>query len=601
METGHIGRLIRYERIRKGISGESVCRGICDLNIYDKIENENYSVDIHIVMFVLQRLGMGADMAGRYLCRDEYDEMSARFGILEFLKANQLVKAEKAVCEYHKRYCKDNKLNDQFREYMSARIAELEGDIKGALSLYKSAVSYTVLDYTGDSFICLSKYEYFMLANIARLTARLGRIQEAEGLYERLLSFCKNKKLEKWILTCIYPKTVCEMLDVYKPQDMGNYERSVWLEECETAIRVLRDTSRLHFLGSLLKNIEILRKLLGDEADRNWSEFYKHYEWLRNKYDVTGDLLEWYPYYNGDWEFYPVEKLINERRKLYGMTIEKLADGVCTPETVSRIINRRVSPRYSTVEALLDKLGLKGVMSEHVIVSEDYEAYRIWDEMVDSQTIRDSVTGMRLYGRLKDKLDVNIPINHAVLIFMRVGLDIGMGMEKNDYEEYAHIHEELLSFHIEDIEKLTIFTKIEMMIINRYFYCKNKVKDYSILEIYESLCRRYINYPDVCRAFASDIEGILMSCASYIGNKMRYTDSNNYSELGISLELNCERMHCLSSFIYCIPWNNVESEITVSDDDIKLCECAYWIAWMLRDNRRMGLYSHFIEKHEKNK
>lgn len=53
METGHIGRLIRYERIRKGISGESVCMGICDLNIYDKIENENYSVDIHIVRFVL--------------------------------------------------------------------------------------------------------------------------------------------------------------------------------------------------------------------------------------------------------------------------------------------------------------------------------------------------------------------------------------------------------------------------------------------------------------------------------------------------------------------------------------------------------------------
>ena len=43
----------------------------------------------------------------------------------------------------------------------------------------------------------------------------------------------------------------------------------------------------------------------------------------------------------------------------------------------------------------------------------------------------------------------------------------------------------------------------------------------------------------------------------------------------------------------------MESEITVSDDDIKLCECAYWIAWMLRDNRRMDLYSHWIEKHDK--
>lgn len=593
METGHIGRLIRYERIRKGISGESVCSGICDLNIYDKIENENYSVDIHIVRFVLQRLGMGADMAGRYLCRDEYDEMSARFGILEFLKANQLVKAEKAVCEYHKRYCKENKLNDQFREYMSARIAELEGDIKGALRLYKSAVSYTVMDYAGDSFICLSKYEYFMLANIARLTARLGRIQEAEGLYEKLLSFCKNKKLEKWILTCIYPKTVCEMLDVYKPQDMGNYERSVWLEECETAIRVLRDTSRLHFLGSLLKNIEILRKLLGDEADRNWSEFYKHYEWLRNKYDVTGDLLEWYPYYNGDWEFYSVEKLINERRKLYGMTIEKLADGVCTPETVSRIINRRVSPRYSTVEALLDKLGLKGVMSEHVIVSEDYEAYRIWDEMVGCQSIEDDVTGRRLYKKLKGKLDMNIPINRQVLDYKRIELD--MSVDENNYEEYADIHEKMLGFHIEDIKKLTILTRIEGMIINRFFYCMDRIKDYSKLGIFEIMCGRCTG--EVCRAFACDCEGVIVRCASYTGNITKFEISNNYSKKGIELELVCERTHVLSSLIYCISWNHVESGITASDDDIKLCECAYWIAWMLRDNRRMDLYSHWLGKH----
>ena len=50
------------------------------------------------------------------------------------------------------------------------------------------------------------------------------------------------------------------------------------------------------------------------------------------------------------------------------MTIEELAEGVCAPETVSRIINRRVSPKRSTVEALLDKLGLRGVLLEDVMV-----------------------------------------------------------------------------------------------------------------------------------------------------------------------------------------------------------------------------------------
>ncbi len=595
METGHIGKLIRHERIRQGMSGEYICRGICDLSIYDRIENENYSVDIHIVRLVLQRLGLGAGMAGRYLCRDEYDEMSARFEILEYLKANQTAKAENAVGKYQERYCKSNRLNNQFREYVDARIAELQGNIEEALRLYKSAASYTVSDYTFDSFTCLSMYEYFILANIARLEARLGDTQEAENIYEKLLAYCKSKKLEKWILTCIYPKTVCEILDINKPQNMGNYELKVWLEECEAAVRVLRDTSRLHFLGPLLKNMEILRELLGDKADSQWREFYEHYEWLRNKYDVTGELLEWYPYYNGDWEFYPVEKLINERRKLYGMTIEHLADGVCTPETVSRIINRRVSPKYSTVEALLDKLGLKGVLSENVIVSEDCEAHRIWDNMVDSQTIQDRVTGRRLYDRLKEKLDADIPINQAVLSYMQIGLD--MGIWKNDYEKYAQIHEKLLGFRIEDIKNLTVFTRIEMMIINRYFYCADKLEDYTKLETYEIMCKTYLSNASSGRTFASDSETMIMCCTNYTGNAMRYADSNDYSEQGIKLELDCERMHCLSNLIYCVPWNCVQSGKIASENDIKLCECAYWIAWMLKDNGRIKLYSRWVKEH----
>lgn len=87
---------------------------------------------------VLQRLGISASLAGRYLCRDEYDEIYARFNILELLRAGRLVSAKKAVEEYENRYCvRGNRLNMQFMTYMNARIAQLDGDTVEALCMYK--------------------------------------------------------------------------------------------------------------------------------------------------------------------------------------------------------------------------------------------------------------------------------------------------------------------------------------------------------------------------------------------------------------------------------------------------------------------------------
>lgn len=592
MEENYIGKLIEYERVRQGMSADTVCSGLCDLNMYDRLKQGEDIDDIHVVRLVLQRLGISAGLAGRYLCRDEYDEMSARFNILEYLRVNQLIEAEDAVKKYESQYCAHNNLNRQFRMYMEARIAEFHGDREKALMQYAAAATLTIGDYRGTEFTCISMYEYFLLANVARLDALLGHTAEAELLYERLLAYIKRKKVDLWTMACIYPKTICEMLRINTPQNMGSYDRQIWLDECNEAVRILRDTERLHFISPLLRNRRTLLELLGEKADEQWDEFLEHYEWIRDKYNVSGELLEWYPYYNSDWELYPVEKLIDERRRLYGMTVEELADGVCATETVSRIINRRVSPKHSTVEALLDKLGLRGVLSENVIVSGDWEAHRLWNYMVQSQSINDYVTGKKLNDRLKKMIDANIPINKRVLDYKNV--EIKMNENAEDYKEYALMHEKMLGFCIEDINKLTIFTKIEIMIINRYFYCMDKVRDYSKLGALKTMCDIYRG--NLGRAFACDCEGIFARCANFMGNEGDFDFSNIYSELGIMLELHCERTYCLSSLIYCIPWNNnVESGQKVSKDDIKMCECAYWIAWMLREKGRMNVYDCWIK------
>ena len=89
METEYIGNMIAYERNRRGLTAEVVHRGICEQSVYSRIENGNYTGDIHLVMAVLGRLGISGSKAGKYLCRDEYDEMQARFNVLEYIRKNR--------------------------------------------------------------------------------------------------------------------------------------------------------------------------------------------------------------------------------------------------------------------------------------------------------------------------------------------------------------------------------------------------------------------------------------------------------------------------------------------------------------------------------
>lgn len=597
METEYIGNMIAYERNRRGLTAEVVHRGICEQSVYSRIENGNYTGDIHLVMSVLGRLGISGSKAGRYLCRDEYDEMQARFNVLEYIRSADLEKIEIAIKEYSDKYCDKSRLNEQFVVYMQARLLELRGETLKALEMYSKAAGCTMPDYIScDSFMCISLYEYFIIANVARLKAATGNKEESISLYEKLLAYCKKNDIDKWIITCIYPKTVYEILCVNTPQMMGNYARHRWLEECDEALKVLRDTSRVHFLCPLLKKRQVLLKVLGMDDDVKWDIFLKRYEWLRKRYDIGDNLFEWYPYYIGC-AFYPVERLIDERRRIHGLTVQELAEGICSPETVSRIINRKVSPKYSTTVAMLDNVGLKGALWERVIVSKKPEVHRLWDTLVQCNLHSDYITAQEIYKILSNELSSSIEINEMVLKYKKVELDEAVG--NVNYQKSASDYERMLGFHIGDINKITIFTDIEAMIINAYFGCMDRLGNYDNLSIYENLCKVFADRDRMNRGMAGIYESILVRCANYVGNMGQYLRSNDYSEQGIRLELECERTHVLSTFLYCIPWNNVTSGKRASEEDIELCECAYQFAWYLRENKRMIFYRKWIDNNKK--
>ena len=214
--------------------------------------------------------------------------------------------------------------------------------------------------------------------------------------------------------------------------------------------------------------------------------------------------------------------------------------------------------------------------------------------MVQCSQIEDYITAGKVFEKLKKKLDDSIKINQMVLKYKAAELEI---QEKDtEYKKNAQIYEQILGFSINKIEDITVFTNIECMIINRFFYWMDRGKEYSQLDIYEKMCEVYQKKNGVMRrAFASECEKLLVNCANYEGNAGEYEKSTCHAYQGIALELECERCDALSTLLYCIPWNHVASGKIADSKDIELCEYAYQIAWYLQENQRMQLYRKWIE------
>ena len=124
----YIGKVIKNERLRLGITVTDVCNGICSISVYTKLERGEYAGGMHVLKALCQRLGINADRCGIYLAQAEYDELMDRMYILEDIKDGRIDNAKEGIRQYQSKY-KDIPLNNQFILFIEGRFAELEGDI----------------------------------------------------------------------------------------------------------------------------------------------------------------------------------------------------------------------------------------------------------------------------------------------------------------------------------------------------------------------------------------------------------------------------------------------------------------------------------------
>ena len=412
-----------------------------------------------------------------------------------------------------------------------------------------------------------------------------------------LISYCENSNSEKWNLVCIYPKTVCDLIDCVGLENMGTKEKKDMLRHCMQALDILRETKRLHYIRPLLKNIIKLNDSVEDtDYDtyydaQSYGELLECLEGLFKRYGHEQELFEWYPYYV-DSGFRCVNELIDERRRMHNMSIEELAGTTQSARNVQRIVRGQVSPSYKTSKELLDKLGLKGVLRSDVIVADNIEAYKLWDELQACINTCDFELAEITLHDLKAMLDDSVELNHIMLGYMRLWLD--MLERKTAISDIPPQIEELLPFRLSSVDKYKNLIKHEKILIYDYIVCIDMAKKYDCLIEFEQ-ANTDMSDELSQKLFAVNYEEACVIWANVYGNMGFFDKSNKIAESGIKIEIECERMRPLSTLLYCIAWNNGEYG-NVTEDDRVLCNYAYEIAKLNKDKKRMKIYQRWLTR-----
>ncbi|MGN1187411.1 MAG: helix-turn-helix domain-containing protein [Lachnospiraceae bacterium] len=591
-KENYIGELVKNERKRRGLSSKAVCSGICSMGVYSKLESGVYAGNVHVLRAVFERLGIDTERSGTYLAGNEYDEMMDRLYILEEIRNGDVSKAEERIEGYVKKY--DNiPLNYQFITYMRARLTELKGKKEEALRLYDEAVKYTMPDYAScRKFECISVYECFMILNVARLDAVLGNRDKAVSQYKVVLEYCENSEVEALNKVCIYPKTICELLDIVPPDAADRKSCSKLYGDCLNAIEVLLKTGRVHYILPLLGYKKMLEQILDMKSEDKWDEFAGYYGEIRREYGCGEELLAWYPYYR-DCDFRSVNELIRERREMHGMSLEELAGEDISTRQLARIIKGESSPSYNTAKRLLDKLGLKGVQRSNFIVADDIYLHKLWDECAECSDAGDYDREEKIYSEMISKLDTSIEINRMAMDFRCIKLN--QNKKRIDCIEALNEYEKLLPFNLENVGKYKYLTTIEEIIINDCIHCIDMLKLQGKMTLMEAELNKYSVDELSKRRYASMYEGIAVRYANYAGNIGEYDKSSEVAEAAVKVMLDCERAGTLPTLLYCIAWNNGKCR-NITARDIRLCKCAYRIAEYMGEEKRMRIYDAWLKR-----
>ena len=375
------------------------------------------------------------------------------------------------------------------------------------------------------------------------------------------------------------------------------------LELCDKAIELLRDANRMFYLWELFCMREQLAVYLPDairteenflqraEQCTKWKETLEE---IYRDYNVSIAMYE-FCYLYVESENYCIGDVIRIRRKMLGLSQEKLSEGICDSRTVSRLERHISKPQKEIVQLLFDRLNLSTELCRTELVTDSQEAIEKYVELKIKANNHEYEKSRELLDELKKMISMDNSNNMQVLDRNDLVISLIEGKLKGrecvdnmkrvleytvPYESAVAKGEKYLTMEeISCIENMTVgidWTFDEMR------ECVNTLEE--ICSVSEK--KKYVRLQ----------EYTILSIASHLGNNGKYLKSNGILTKLMISSLNNRRMSVLNYGLYSMLWNAEQSAVEKNIEYYKIKElkkCIY-LSDLSKDTYRKKAYENKI-------
>lgn len=409
-----LGDLLHSLRVEQNLEARQVYAGICSKSNMFYYENNQRTLDNLMFERLVERMGLSSERFSFMISEEEYiyrqwqEEVYVTIEQADWEKTEQLLKHDIKGNGWV-----NKKLQNQFYHYAKGVYEGSKMNYESALKELKTAAEYTISDEVEQKkMVLLNSMEIHILILIMFYGCK-GNYIDAENrkeLFYYLESLVYDGILDLEEKAQTYPKLICCAMHCMENQ----LTEREWCMFCERAVDILRNNHSFHDITELLRRY---LPLLKNAKSKEYGFYKKHYE-------VFCDLLQ---EENIDTGFrsevqgvrkpklYLTHEYFLSKRQEKNLTQETLCDGICEPETYSRIEGGKRAPSRKNYVAIADKLDIQWVQYRGEINSNHLKAYRLRTKERIANIEGRWEENLAILHELEQVLDMSLVENHQYI------------------------------------------------------------------------------------------------------------------------------------------------------------------------------------------
>ncbi len=594
-----IGKTIKILRINAGKTREEIALGLCSISALYRLEAGERCADKKLIDALIQRLGKSSDKFEFVLGRVEYEINQKRIAIDNAFEMKKYGECRELLEKFAEGCKKEDNLNWQYIEKMKFLLRDLEYDtIEKAEELILDMICRTspnfCMEEMEDRLLCTEECRLIYLLALTEI--EFGCFKKATQILAKLSRYLEKHFSDVEERIKLYPQIAYSLSMCY--EFYGRYTEEMAI--AEKAITLLEENGRIYLLADLLEcykngflgEREIKGLFLTEEEKKKKRELENQIEVLEQiqrdygNSNHSGIGVNTISHNYGGQEVHLIHEVLGRKRKIKGLTQEQLSEGICEPETLSRLLTGKQTPNQNTYRMLAKCLELDTERCRPYLSVEDYEIYEKQRKLGTYLHCKEFDLAEEIFEEIEKKLPQNIEKNRQFCLLVRAIIESRMG--RIGWEKRLEYLKEALICTIPDYPEVSIekwpLCRQEAVILNNIANTFARLGDIDkALSIFRSILESYQN-SEVDKIYHIEVIAMtVFNLTKWMGVVERYAETLPIYESAIKLSVKVGRGKYLGGFLYGKAWNLKKISSTNMEECKKYCRQAYYIVSLMKE------------------